>query len=138
MGDDAGIKQRRRFERILVHEISAHQQSLLLCEPRMRGEGLFHLISARLEYLKHIAVATLEILNDFSKFFGGGIGIERQDTIDNMIRPLLVGGVQISGFGRRFKGADDHSDRIRAQVQSLPNQKGDSDKMSLELKCREV
>ena len=83
-------------------------------------------------------MATLEILNDFSELSGSGIGIESQDTVDDVIRPPLVGGIQISWFSRRSKWTDDNPGRIGAQVQTLPIQKGDSDKMSLELTCAEV
>jgi hypothetical protein len=33
-----------------------------------------------------------------------------------MIGPNLIGGIEISGFSRRFEGSDDDPCRIRAQI----------------------
>jgi len=132
MGDDARIEQCRRFEGIFVHEIGAHQPSLRLCEGRMGSKRLFHFIGARLEYLEQISMATLKVLENFGQLFVSRFRIERQDSIDDVIRPRLVCGVEIPRFGRRFEWAHDHSCRIRAQIQSLPIQRAGSDKMSFE------
>ena len=88
----------------------------------MRGDGFFHLIGARFEYLEQIAVTILEVLQDLRELTGGGVGIERQDAIDDVIRACLIGGVEIAGFGRRLERPDDHSRRIRAQIKILPIQ----------------
>ncbi len=123
MGNDAGIEQRRRFERILIEEIGTDQPPLFLRESRMRGERVFHFIGARLETGEQITVASLEILQHFGELVGGRLRIERQDSIDNVIRACLVRGVQVPRFGRRFEWAHHHPRRIRAQIQSLPVQK---------------
>ncbi len=96
------------------------------------AEGLLHLIGPRLECFAQIAVATLKILKDVSQLFGKRFGIKRQDSIDNMVRPRLVGGIEVSRFGRRLEWAHDDSCRIRAKIKTLTVQNLGSDKMSLE------
>jgi len=121
-----------------VHEIGADQPTLLLCESRVGGQGFLHFIGACLEYFDEIAVATLEILEDISQLFGSCSGIERQDSIDDMIRPRLVGGIEVSRLGRRPEWTHDNSCRIRAKIKTLTVQNLGSDKMSLEWAEEEV
>jgi hypothetical protein len=49
-----------------------------------------------------------------------------------MIRPRLVGGVEVSRFSRRLERADDHSCRIRAQIKTLPVENLDTNEKSFE------
>lgn len=130
MSDDAWIEQRCRFERILVHEIGAQQPTLLFCESRVGGDGFFHFIGASLECLEQIAMTSLKVLEDFGEFAGGCFGIKRQDAIDDVIGTRLVGGVEVPRFCRRLERSDDHSCRIRAQIQTLPVKWVGSDKIS--------
>ena len=88
----------------------------------MCGDGFFHLIGARFEYLEQIAVTTLKVLKNLRELTGGGVGIERQDAIDDVIRACLVGGIQVPRFGGRLERPDDNSRRIRAQIKILPIQ----------------
>jgi hypothetical protein len=99
-----------------MHEIGAYQPTLLLCEAGMGVKGYFHLIGARFECLEQIAVAALKVLADLSQLTSSRCRIERQDSIDDMICPRLVRGVEIPRFSRRLKWTDDHSCRVRAQV----------------------
>jgi hypothetical protein len=115
-----------------VHEIGTDQPALLLRKGRVGGQGIFHFIGARLEYFDEIAVTALEILEDISQLFGSRFGIERQDSIDDMIRPRFVGGIEVSRLGRRPEWAHDNSCRIRAKIKTLTVQNLGSDKMSLE------
>ncbi len=96
MGDDARIEQRRRFEGIFVEKIGPDQLALDLGETRVRRKGVFHLVGARLEGRQKIAVAALEILKDIGQLAGCHLGIERQDPVDDMVRPCLVGGVEVA------------------------------------------
>ena len=91
----------------------------------MGGEGLFHLVGARLEFLQQIAVAALKILQDIGQLAGRRLGIERQDAVDDMVRPCLVGGVEVARLGRRLERAHDHPRRIGTQIESLPVQERD-------------
>jgi hypothetical protein len=50
-------------------------------------------------------------------------GIELQDSVDDVVRPCLVNGVEAPRFGRWLERAYDHSRRIGAQIESLPVQK---------------
>ena len=115
-----------------MHEIGAHQPTLLLGEGRMFGKGLFHFIGARFEYLEQIAMAALKVFQDLGQLASCRFAIERQDSIDDMIRPRLVGGVEIARFSRRLERANDHSCRIRAQIKTLPVENLNSNEKSFE------
>ena len=90
MGDDARIEQRRRLEGIFMHEIGADQLALHLGENDMSSKGVFHFVGTRLERLQQVAVAALEILENIGQLVGCRLGIERQDPLDDMVRPCLV------------------------------------------------
>ena len=61
MGDNARVKQCRRFEGIFVQKIGSDQLTLCLAESSVRGKGAFHLVRTRLEELQQVAVAAIEI-----------------------------------------------------------------------------
>ena len=88
----------------------------------MGGKGVFHFVGARLECLQQVAMAAFEILEDIGQLAGRRLGIERQDPIDDMVRPRLVGGIEVPRLGRRLERAHDHPRRIGAQIESLPVQ----------------
>ena len=67
MRDDARIEQGRGLEGIFVQEIRADQLALHLGEIGMGGEGVFHFVGARLERRQQVAVAALEILQNFGQ-----------------------------------------------------------------------
>ena len=106
-----------------MQKIGADQSALFLSENRMRCEGFLHFIGARLESIEQIAVAALEILEHFGELMGRGLRIERQDSVDDVIRARLVGGVEVSRLGCRPEWPDDHSRRIRAQIETQPVRK---------------
>ena len=99
-----------------MHEIGAHQPTLLLGEGRMFGKRLFHLIGARFECLEQIAMAALKVFADFGQLTSSRCRIECQDSIDDMICPRLISGVEIPRFSRRLEWTDDHSCWVRAQI----------------------
>jgi hypothetical protein len=88
----------------------------------MCGDGFLHLIGARFEYLEQIAMTILEVFQNLREFTGSRAGIERQDAIDDVIGARLVGRIEVPRFGRRLERPDDHSCRIRAQIEALPIQ----------------
>jgi hypothetical protein len=73
-------------------------------------------------------VPALEILHDFGQFFGNRICVERQDAIDDVICPRLVGGIQIARLRRRLEWTDHHAGGIGAQGGTLLIQGEGSDK----------
>jgi hypothetical protein len=85
----------------------------------MIGDGSFHLIGPRTEYLKEIAVTILEVLENLREFTRNRFGIERKDAINNVIRTRFIGGVQIPRLGRRLERTDHHSRRIGAKIETL-------------------
>jgi hypothetical protein len=89
MGDDAWIEQCRRFEGIFVQKIGSDQLALYLGESGVRRKGLLHFIGTRLECLKQVAVATLEVLKDIGELGGRRFGIERQDPGNDVVRRIL-------------------------------------------------
>jgi hypothetical protein len=112
--DDTGIKQRRCFERIFVHEIGTDELPLNLSEAGMGLKRIFHFRSASLEGRQQISVATIEIIEHFSQNIGCNQRIERQDPVDDMIGPRLVRGIEVSRFGRGFERAHEDTRRVRA------------------------
>ena len=85
----------------------------------MRRKGVFHFVGARLECLQQVAMAALKVLKDIGQLAGCHLGIERQDPVDDMVRPGLVGGIEVARFGRRLERTHDHPRRIGAQIESL-------------------
>jgi len=65
-------------------------------------------------------MAVLKVLADFAQLISSRVGIECQDSIDDMIRARFISGVEIPRFNRRPEWADDHSCRVRAQKKTLP------------------
>ena len=116
MPHNARIEQRRCFERIFMKKICADQAALRLIERGMGCKRFFHVCGARLEYPKEVPVATFEILQHVIELLRGQFGIEPQDPVDNMIGTNFVGWIEVARLSRRFKGSDDHSGGIRAQV----------------------
>src|SRR5580698_417430 len=133
MSNDARIEKRRSLERVLMQEIGADQPALVLGECRVDRKGFFHFIGARLKYLEQIAVPALEVLEHLGQLAGSGFGIERHDSIDDVVRPCPVGGIEVPRFGCRLEWAHDHSRRIGAQIETLPVQKRRSRQDTLDL-----
>ena len=77
-------------------------------------------------------MTALKVLEHIGQLPGGGVRIERQDSVDDMIGPCFIGGVEVSRFSRRLERADDHSCRIRAQIQTLPVENLDTNEKSFE------
>ena len=138
MRDDAWIEQRGCLERVFVQKIRPDQLALDRGEARMGRKRDFHLAGARLEGREEVAVATLKVLEDVGQLAACHLGIEREDALDNMVRPRLVGGIEVSRLGRRPEWTHDNSCRIRAKIKTLTVQNLGSDKMSLEWAEEEV
>ena len=85
----------------------------------MRRKGLFHLNGARLESFEQIAMAPLKVLQHLGQQAGGGTWVERQDSIDDVVCPCLVRGVEVPWFGRRLQRTHEDSCWIGAQIQTL-------------------
>ena len=103
-----------------MHKIGADQLTLDLCENGMSSKGVVHFAGTRLECLQQVAVAAFEILKNIGQLVGRHLGIERQDPVDDMVRPCLVDGVEVPRLGRWTERAHDYPRRIWAQVESLP------------------
>lgn len=105
-----------------MQKIRPDELALDLGENRMRAKSVFHFVGARREFLEQIAVASLEVLKNFGQLDGGRFRIERQDPVDDMIRPGPIRGIKVPRFGCRLEGAHDHSRWIGPQIESLPVQ----------------
>lgn len=68
-------------------------------------------------------MAPLEVLEHFGQLPRGRLGLEPKHSFDNMIRPCLIGRIEIPGLSRRLKRSDDYSGGIWAKVQRLAIQK---------------
>ncbi|BAL76276.1 hypothetical protein S23_30700 [Bradyrhizobium cosmicum] len=67
-------------------------------------------------------MSPLEIVEDVRKLDRNGFRTERENPVDNMICPHLVGRIQIAGFGCRLEGPHYNARRIGAQMKPLPIQ----------------
>ena len=123
MRHDAGIEQRRRLERILVHEIGADELALHFRKAAVRRERLLHFVGADLERFQQVAVTTLEVLQHVRQLAGGGFRIEIENALDDMIGARLVGRIEIAGLRCRLERAYDNARRVGAQMECAPIQK---------------
>ena len=119
MPNDAWVEQGGRFERVLVEEIGSDQAALRLVQYGMRFQRLFHLRSARLEDLEQVSVTPLEVLQHLGQLPRGNPRVEPNDSVDDMVRPRLIGRIEVSGLRRRLEGPDDDPGRIGTQMQCL-------------------
>ena len=119
MPDNAGIEKGRGFERILVEKICTDQTSLRLVQFSMRREGIFHLCGTCIEDVEQISVATFKIFQHVVQLLRRHLGIELQDSVNDVVGARLICRVQVSRFDRRLERSDDDSGWIRAQVESL-------------------
>jgi hypothetical protein len=65
---------------------------------------------------------TQEIVENVCELNRNGFRTERENPVDDMICPHLVGRVQVAGFGCRLEWPHDDSRWIGAQMKPLPVQ----------------
>jgi len=99
-----------------MQKIRADQAALRLIQLRMGLECFFHVRGAGFEDFEQVSVTALEIFNDVVQLSCGRIGIKPKDSLDDMVGPRLVGGVEIPGLSRGPERSDDDPGRIRAQT----------------------
>ena len=125
MGNDAGIEQCRGFKGIFMEEIGADQLALYQAEPGMVGKGAFHLVGAGLELSQQVTVPSLEVFQDIRQLRRCVLGAQGQNTIDDVIGPGLVGGIEVARFCGRLERPHDNPGRIGTKIESLPVQELD-------------
>ena len=81
----------------------------------MRLQRHFHFCCARPEDLKQISVTTFEIFEHLSQLPGGSLGLEPQNSVDDMIGPDFVSCIEVAGLSRRLERPHDDPGRIRAK-----------------------
>src|SRR5690348_14143305 len=96
----------------------------------MAGKGAFHLFGARLELGQQVAMPALEIFQDLRQLDVGLPLIQCKTTINDMIGPRLVRGIEIARFRCRFEGPYNNPGRIWPKIKSLPVQKLDLRQMA--------
>jgi hypothetical protein len=116
---DARIEQGGCFEGVLVQEIGADQIPLCSRQNGMRLQRPLHLDGTPLEDLEQVPVPTFEVFQYVRQLLLGDMGVEAQDSADDVIGARLVGGLQIPGFGRRLERTHHDPGGIRPQIQSL-------------------
>lgn len=125
MGDDTRIEQRCRLERIFVQEIGADQPPLQLGEIGMGGERLLRLVGTALEGREQIAMPAFEIFQHLGdELVRGGLSIERQNAIDDVVGAGLFFRTKVARLDRGLERADDDAPRIGTQIKGLPVQEG--------------
>jgi hypothetical protein len=106
-----------------VQEKGSNKLSLDFGEFGMRLKSTFHVIGARLECRQEVAMAPFEILKNTGQLDVGRFLIQPQDTMNDMIRPRLLAGVEVPWFGRRPEWSHENPGWIRTQPERLPVQK---------------
>ena len=74
-----------------MKKVGSDQATLGSVQYGVRGQGLFHLGSARLENLQKISVATFEIFENLCQLSRCRAGLQSKDSVDDMVGPGLVG-----------------------------------------------
>ena len=106
-----------------MQKIGTDQPALFLGEAHVLDQGLFHFDGARLEGVEQIAMTPLEILEHFRKVHGHRLRIERQDPVDDMVCPGLVGGIEVAWLRRWFERTHHHTCWIGPEIEGLPVEK---------------
>ena len=97
-------------------------------------ECLFHLCGASLENIEQIAVTAFKIFKHVAQLLCGRFRIEPENTVDDMIRPSLIGRIEITGLSRRLERPDDDAGWVRTQIEGLAvEESGLGQRGSLEL-----
>ena len=122
MGNDAGIEQRRCFKRIFVEKIGTDQLALHQAESGMIGKGPLHFVGAGLELSQQVGMPSLEIFQDIRKLRRRILSAQSQNTVNDVIGPGPVGGIQVAWFRGRLEGPHDNPGRIGTKIESLPVQ----------------
>lgn len=65
----------------------------------------------------------LEIFENLRKKAFCRVNIERKNSVDDEVRPRLVGGLEVTRLNCGLEGANDYARRVRAQEQRLSVQK---------------
>ncbi|HUE66358.1 MAG TPA: hypothetical protein VMO78_18470 [Rhizomicrobium sp.] len=99
-----------------MEKIGPDQLALRFAEPGMVGERHLHLVGARLEYRQQVAMPSLEILQNVCQLIGGYLGIQGEDTVDDMVCPGPVGGIEIARFHGGLEWPHDYSGRVGPQI----------------------
>jgi hypothetical protein len=123
MPDNARIEERGRLEGIFVQKICADEALLQQRKFAMNGQGIFHLSRAIFKRREKVVMTAVEVIenvgeHDFSRF-----NTQAQDAVDDMVRPRLIGWVEISRLDARLEGTHDNPCRVRAKVERLAIQK---------------
>ena len=100
----------------------------------MRRERVFHLCGARSENFEQISVAAFEVFQHVAELLCGSFGIEPENPLDDMVRPGLIGWIEVPRLSRRLERPDDDSGWVRAQIEGLAvEESGLGQRGSLEL-----
>ena len=102
-----------------MQKIRTDQSTLRFAQCTKWLQHLFHFRGARLENIEQVSVTALKIVEHVLQLLCGGLGIEPKHTIGNMVRPGLIGRVEVAWLRRQFEGSHDDPGRIRAQIQNL-------------------
>ena len=75
-------------------------------------------------------MSSLEVLQDIRQLGRRVLAAQGQDTVNNVIGPALVGGIEVSGFGGRLERPHDNPGRIGTKIESLTVQELDLRQMT--------
>jgi hypothetical protein len=91
-------------------------------EVTVRGQRILYVVSACLESRQEIAVAVLEILQDLGQLAARCLWIKLQDSIHDVVCPLLVHGAELARLRGGPEGAHHYPRRVGAQGEILTRQ----------------
>src|SRR6185503_21250711 len=99
-----------------MKKIGADKLALNFAENGMGGEGVLHFRRPRLESFQEVPVAAVEIVDHVRQLKRRRVRIESDYPVNNVVRALLVGRVEVAGLDCRLKRAHDDPGWIRAQI----------------------
>jgi len=114
---DAGVEQRRCFERIFVQEIGADELALDFGKRTVRRQRLLHFVGAEFERLQQVAMPAREIFQHVRQLGGRSLGVESEHALNDMVGARLVGRIEIARFSRWLERAHDHARGVGTQIE---------------------
>jgi hypothetical protein len=88
----------------------------------MGEERLLHLHGPGLEARQEISVTAVKILQHFRKLGFSGVLIEREDSVNDVVGPSLIRGVEVAWLHGGLKRTNEHTGRIWPKIERLPVQ----------------
>ena len=113
-----------------MEKIGADQLALYQAKSGVIGKSIFHFAGAGLELSQQVAMSSLEVLQDIRQLGRRVLDAQGQDTVNDVIGPALVSGIEVSRFRRGLEWPHNDPGRIGTKIESLTVQELDLRQMT--------